>query len=233
LVVTDVQFAYDTSKLVRMERRRHRIHVGKVTSEKIFERTSQRPLMHPYHCGGFFEICCCCCQRYIRDNNRHQTDSIDYYTKKENEVKAKMNELRDKTLKRPLNIVFVTFQNQKMTDTFLKDYRLGLFGSVVYSLCATRDSCTSCYLCRDHPKNSGLSDTLQTSKWHVKYAPAPSNIKWENISKIGANWWIRVVLINIVLIILMVFFTTPAILLDKLTPWGSFFSIDVASLEVI
>ena len=38
-------------------------------------------------------------------------------------------------------------------------------------------------------------------------------------------------LINIVLIFLMIFFTTPSILLDKLTPWGTFFSIDTASLE--
>jgi hypothetical protein len=144
-----------------------------------------------------------------------------------------MGELREKALKRPLNIVFVTFQDQKMTDTFLKDYRLGLFGSVVNTACCTGNRrCSSCYLCRDHPKKSKLSDTLQTSNWLVKYAPAPSNIKWENVSKIGANWWIRTILINIVLIILMVFFTTPAILLEKLTPWGGFFSIDVKSLEV-
>ena len=45
------------------------------------------------------------------------------------------------------------------------------------------------------------------------------------MSKIGAIWWFRVVLINLILIILMIFFTTPSILIEKLTPWSEILKI--------
>ena len=229
LVVTDVQFAYDTNRLNKLEKRRRAMHIGKITSEKIYEKTNQRPTMHPWHCGSFVELCCCCLKKYYKDNANHLTDSIDYYTKNENDIKVRMSEYREKVLKKPLNIVFVTFQDQQMADSFLKDYRLGLCGKLMHATCASKQRCQTCYLCRDKPKESNLSDTLESDQWDVKYAPAPNNIKWENISKIGAIWWMRCVLINLVLIILMIFFTTPSILIEKIMPWGAV--INISSLE--
>ena len=200
------------------------MHIGKTTSEKIYERTGQRPLMHPYHFGSFVELCCCCCFCL----EKHLTDSIDYYTNNENELKFKINEYRDSILKKPLGILFVTFEQQEDAAKFLKDYKLGLLGEIISSSCQNKRQCMSCYLCRHLPKRSTVSDQLEASRWSARYAPAPSNIKWENISKIGSMWWLRIILINFVLFILMIFFTTPSILIESL-PIAAY--LDVAWFE--
>jgi hypothetical protein len=230
LTVTDVQFAYDTNKLTKLERRRRAMHIGKIASEKMYETTNERPKMHPYHFGSLVELCCGCCKKCLKNKDKHYTDSIDFYTKNENEIKVKMSELREKTLKKPLNILFVTFQDQKMADQFLKHYHLGVMGRFIHKLCSKKNRCTKCYLCKDAPVDSEISETLNSDNWNVKYAPSPKNIKWENISKFGAIWWFRVVLINIVLFIIMIFFTTPSILIEKIMPWASI--INISSIQV-
>jgi hypothetical protein len=227
LVLTDVQFAYDVSKLNKLEKDRRSMHIGKITSEKILEQTNQRPQMFPFHFGSLVELCCCCFTRCGNEENSRRTDSIAYYTENETELLTQIGELKEFTLKKPLGILFVTFQNQKMTDAFLKHYRLGPVGNFLNVACVLNSArCASCYLCKDLARNSSISHDLRSNSWHAKYAPSPSNIKWENVSKIGAMWWFRCILINLILIILMIFFTTPAILIDKLTPWSELLNIN-------
>ena len=69
-----------------------------------------------------------------------------------------------------------------------------------------------------------INEINQSSQWSAKYAPAPNNIKWENISRIGSMWWLRIILINFILVIMMIFFTTPAILIESL-PIASYFNV--------
>ena len=159
------------------------MNIGKTTSVKIYERTGHRPLMHPYHFGSFVELCCCCCFCL----EKHLTDSISYYTDHENDLRVKINEYRESILKKPLGILFVTFELQEDAATFLKDYKLGMLGEVMSSSCQIKRRCLNCYLCKHLPKRSSVSDQLRVSQWSAKYAPAPSNIKWENISKIGGS----------------------------------------------
>lgn len=203
--------------------------IGRLASEKIFEQTNQRPMMHPFHFGSLFELCCCCCHRCFKDNNNKITDSIDFYSQHENKLNTHICTYKERVLKNPLGIVFVTFENKSMAEQFLKDYKLGFFGAPLRS-CLDKSKCSKCYLCKQIAKQSSISENIRSDKWHVKYATSPSNIKWENISKYGINWWFRVFLINVVLFIVMIFFTTPAILLDKLTEWGSF--INYREIEV-
>lgn len=208
------------------------MHIGKITSEKLYEQTNQRPQMHPFHCGSLVELCCCCCTRCFKDNQTQVTDSINFYTKNENELRAKIAENREKVIKKPWGIVFVTFQNKNMAKEFLKHYRMGLLAPVLKSTFHKRNSCTSCYLCQDFPRDSTIQNEIRSDKWFVKYAPSPSNIKWENISKIGVSWWARCVLINLILIILMIFFTTPSILIEKLSPWSSILNLNTLQVYI-
>ena len=69
-----------------------------------------------------------------------------------------------------------------------------------------------------------MGDQLRSSQWSAKYAPSPKNIKWENISRLGSMWWLRIVIINFILVILMIFFTTPSILIESL-PIASYFNV--------
>ena len=207
------------------------MHIGKVTSQKIFEKTNKRPMMHPFHFGSFVELCCCCLSEPCFKNNKNRrTDAIDFYTKNESDLKQKIIEARHESFKKPLGILFVTFQNQKMAADFLKDYKFGILGRFLMKCFHEHaNTPTSCYLCH-FPKTSGISGELKASKWTVKYAPAPSNIKWENISRLSSMWYFRIILINLLLTIVMIFFTTPAIFLEKLTEWATFFKLN--SFEV-
>lgn len=232
LTLSEVQFAYDVSEISKLDRQRRAMHIGKITSERIYEQTNRRPQMHPFHFGSLVELCCCCCSSYLlkknanggdENNPNSSTDSISFYSKNENELTLQINSLKQEVLKHPLGIAFVTFETQKMAESFLKHYRLGPLGHFLNITCAHR---MSCYLCRDLARSSELSTALRSDHWYAKYAPSPNNIKWENLSKIGAIWWFRVILINLILIILMIFFTTPSILIEKLTPWSELLKIN-------
>ena len=204
---------------------------GRISSQKIFEKTNQRPMMHPFHFGSLFELFCCFCARCLKDHNKKVTDSIEFYTKNENELKVKIAEYKEKILKKPFGIFFITFEDQTMAAKFLKDYHLGLLGGFLRSTFNDKNRCVNCYICKNLAKTSSLSKELNSDIWSVKYATSPNNIIWENISKYSKYyWWMRVFLINIVLIVLMIFFTTPAILIEKITSWNTF--INIKELEV-
>lgn len=194
---------------------------GRIISQKIFDQTNQRPTMHPFHFGSVFELCCCCCTRFLADKNRKIVDSIEYYTKREKDLIVQIAEYKEKVLKNPLGILFVTFENQEMAGKFLKDYHLGFVGGFIRTQFNDKGRCLSCYICKNLAKESSVSNDLNADMWNVKYATSPSNIIWENVAKYGISWWLRVIIINIVLFIVMIFFTTPSILIDQLFSLGS------------
>jgi hypothetical protein len=227
LQLADVQFAYNISKLESLEKDRRSMYIGKVTSERILAETTKRPQMIPIHFGS----CCTCFTDEIGDESAGGlTDSITYYTEREAELSAKIDELREETLENPLGILFVTFESQKMTETFLTCYRLGPFGNFL-NLASILNQIRCC-ACKELAHTSSVSDELRSNHWHAEDAPSPSNIKWENLAKIGFVWWLRYILINLVLIILMVFFTTPAILMDKLSQWSQIFSFNKFEVNI-
>lgn len=49
-------------------------------------------------------------------------------------------------------------------------------------------------------------------KWEVNYAPAPSDIFWENLNIPTPFWYFNAVLINLILAIFLFFVTTPAVI---------------------
>uniref|UniRef100_A0A671UL01 Transmembrane protein 63C n=1 Tax=Sparus aurata TaxID=8175 RepID=A0A671UL01_SPAAU len=70
--------------------------------------------------------------------------------------------------------------------------------------------------CRRRPQQSSITTVVQSHKWGVSYAPAPSDIIWENLSVCGSRWWLRCVLLNILLFLLLFFLTTPAIIVNTM-----------------
>ncbi|KAF6723661.1 CSC1-like protein 2 [Oryzias melastigma] len=60
-------------------------------------------------------------------------------------------------------MAFVTFQNETITATILKDF----------NAC----KCQGCH-CRREPKSSSFSKNLETHNWTVTYAPHPQNVYW-------------------------------------------------------
>uniref|UniRef100_A0A8C4DUH6 Transmembrane protein 63B n=1 Tax=Dicentrarchus labrax TaxID=13489 RepID=A0A8C4DUH6_DICLA len=128
-------------------------------------------------------------------------NSESYYTKLESQLKDEYRKEREKLNRKPLGMAFVTFQNESITAIILKDF----------NAC----KCQGCH-CRREPKSSQFSGKLHTQNWTVNYAPDPQNVYWEHLSVGGFSWWIRCLIINIVLFILLFFLTTPAIIISTM-----------------
>ncbi|KOC64334.1 Transmembrane protein 63B [Habropoda laboriosa] len=58
--------------------------------------------------------------------------------------------------------------------------------------------------------------SLPSIKWVVKYAPAPSDIFWENLSIPRPYWYVNAIFINFALGIVLFFLTTPAVIVSAL-----------------
>jgi hypothetical protein len=109
LEINDIQFAYEISELSKIDQERHKMQTGRLTNQKIYEDTNQRPTMYPFHCGSLFEICCCCCENVF-----YKTDAIDYYTDCEKDLRDKLAVAKELAYNSPVGIAFITFKDELM-----------------------------------------------------------------------------------------------------------------------
>ena len=168
--------------------------------------------MHTFHCGFLVQLCSCICCK------QKKVDCIDYYTEEENKLFVKIEESIERKLKKPMGILFITFENQKMAELFLRHYDFGLLTHLFHRLFGKKKSSMNCFLCKQMPKESSVSYQIRSAEWFASDAPAPSNIIWLNLSKSKSHivWWLKVIVINIVLFVLVIFFTSPSIIIEKL-----------------
>lgn len=52
--------------------------------------------------------------------------------------------------------------------------------------------------------------------WNISKAPSPSDMNWENLQISTRNWYIKAVIINVFLFIVLFFLTTPAVIINFL-----------------
>ncbi|KAJ6661257.1 hypothetical protein lerEdw1_015394 [Lerista edwardsae] len=125
-----------------------------------------------------------------------KVDAEQYYGELEEKLTDEFNAERSRIMLKRLDIAFVTFQDERMTATILKDF--------------------SHIRCRKHPQQSSVTTVVKSHCWNVRYAPAPCDLKWENLSVHGVSWWMRFVLLNTCLFILLFFLTTPTIIVSTI-----------------
>ncbi|XP_060118052.1 calcium permeable stress-gated cation channel 1 isoform X2 [Heteronotia binoei] len=184
--VTDVQFCSDVRKLMKLDSERRKAMKGRL----YFTTKAQKEgkIMIKIHpCSRIF--CCRIC-------GFEEVDAEQYYGELEEKLTDEFNAERSRIMLKRLDMAFVTFQDKRMTATILKDY------SRTY--------------CRKHPQQSSVTTVVKSHCWGVRYAPAPNDIIWENLSVCGASWWVRFILLNICLFILLFFLTTPAIIVNTM-----------------
>jgi len=191
LKVTEIQFAYKTNKISNISKKRRAMHAGREQSEKYLQETGIRPRMYPFHFGSLFELCCCCCSGIFKT-----VDAIDYYTERETFYSNQLADATNISFNMPLGIAFVSFEDEHMASAFYKMRR-------------------KCMCLRPSSESGPLSLSLRDSSWTVKKAPSPSDIKWTNLQGKKWKWWLRWFLINFFIMILLVFFTTPTILISS------------------
>uniref|UniRef100_A0AAX7T8T4 Transmembrane protein 63Ba n=1 Tax=Astatotilapia calliptera TaxID=8154 RepID=A0AAX7T8T4_ASTCA len=149
-------------------------------------------MVNPKPCG---HLCCCIVK------GCEQVKAVSFYTRLEASLKEQCRKEREKINSKPLGMAFVTFEDEGTAAIILKDF----------NAC----KCHGCQ-CRREPRSSIFSGKLHTQKWTVAYAPDPQNVYWDHLSLGGLKWWLRCLLINSILFILLFFLTTPAIIISTM-----------------
>uniref|UniRef100_A0A2D4LYG4 Transmembrane protein 63C n=2 Tax=Micrurus spixii TaxID=129469 RepID=A0A2D4LYG4_9SAUR len=184
--VTGVQFCSDVRRLMKLDSERRKAMKGRLYFTTKAQKEGKIMIkIHP--CSRIF--CCRIC-------GFEEVDAEQYYGELEEKLTDEFNAERSRIALKRLDMAFVTFQDERMTATILKDY--------------------SRIRCRKHPQQSSVTTVVKSHCWGVSYAPAPSDIIWENLSIGGALWWVKFILLNICLFILLFFLTTPAIIVNTM-----------------
>ncbi len=79
-----------------------------------------------------------------------------------------------------------------------------------------------------HPRRAISNGTFFTTlgQFDFLFIQTVFYSKRENLSQVDSTWRIRYIAINILLLILMIFFTTPSILIDTFSRWSHDFNFD-------
>ncbi|TTD32925.1 CSC1-like protein 2 [Bagarius yarrelli] len=221
-VVLEARICYNVAKLMALNAERKKTERSKKFFTDLQSKEHMPTMINPKPCG---HLCCCAikgCEEFTvyvtyrnqlqhplpyskcRPDTSHcliQEEAVSYYTKLEAKLKEEYRKEKEKVNTKPLGMAFVTFQNEAMTAIILKDF----------NAC----QCQGC-MCYQEPRSSPFSESLHVYNWSVTYAPDPQNVRWEHLSLGGVSWWIRCLIINCILFLLLFFLTTPAIIISTM-----------------
>ncbi|CAG09064.1 unnamed protein product [Tetraodon nigroviridis] len=190
--VRTVTLVYDVAKLMYLDKERIRAEKNLQYYERILNSTGTRKMIDPRVCSHL-----CCCTR------TEKVDAIEYYSDKEKKLQEDVKKQVEMVPNHPLGMAFVTLQTEAMAKQILKD-----FNAVD---CGSKKCC-----CGWVPQPSSNSDALKVKEWMVNFAPHPENVYWDNLSVRGCFWFLRYVLINFFLFVLLTFLTTPTIIITTI-----------------
>uniref|UniRef100_A0A8C5EMF4 Transmembrane protein 63C n=1 Tax=Gouania willdenowi TaxID=441366 RepID=A0A8C5EMF4_GOUWI len=194
--VTDIRFCFNVHKLMRLDLERRKAMKGRL----YFATKAQKEgkiMIRTHPCAQI--LCCDMC-------GFEKVDAEQYYSELEEKRTDEFNAEKNRISMKRLGIAFVTFRDERMTAV----------GAAVYTVAADIVKDFSRVYCRRRPQQSSITTVVHSHKWGVSYAPAPSDIIWENLSVCGSRWWLRCVLLNILLFLLLFFLTTPAIIVNTM-----------------
>ncbi|KAM3860996.1 CSC1-like protein 1 [Diretmus argenteus] len=198
--VRAVTLAYDVAKLMHLDKERLRAGKNLRYYERVLERTRTRERINPRLCGQL-----CCCPTCHCD----EVDAIDYYRNQEANLLEEVRRQIELGPQRPLGMAFVTLQSEAMAKYILKDFNALQCGGGSSNDGRPMRSC-----CGREPQPSSNSGPLKVRNWRVSYAPHPKNVFWDNLSVQGVRWWLRCLLLNLSLFVLLSFLTTPSIIIN-------------------
>ncbi|KAJ8290482.1 hypothetical protein GJAV_G00013410 [Gymnothorax javanicus] len=184
--VTDIRFCFDVRKLMKLDAERRKAMKGRLYFTGKAQKEG-RIMIKTHPCAQIF--CCDLC-------GFEKVDAEQYYSELEEKLTDEFNAEKNRISLKRLDVAFITFRDERMTAVIVKDY--------------------SRARCRRRPQQSSITTVVRSHKWGVNYAPAPNDIIWENLSVRGSHWWLRCILLNILLFLLLFFLTTPAIIVNTM-----------------
>ena len=125
---------------------------------------------------------------------------MDFYSEEEAKLEKQVSELTEESLQSPLGYVFVTFDNLNSSKQVFDDYQRSLLFCVKYA----------------RIRQSSQSASLNSDQWSVTFAPGPEDLIWENLHPTKLSQKIAIVGVDLVMILVGLFFTTPQIIGEKI-----------------
>lgn len=202
--ILEVSFAYNISKLQKLEKKRLLAASAKQFFQHRYESDimskgkdqAVRPRMRPHRCSIFGWCCGCkCCGKC----QCKLTDAIDYYAAREEMFTKKVEDERRTALSHPLGIAYITFSTVEAAERIVEDY-----------------ACSARLLL--HTPESKYSKELHSNHWMVKFAPAPEDIYWHHLTMYVKLWYVKFLVVNFFVLLLVLLFSTP-VSVFSLTQW--------------
>lgn len=195
--VTEVEIAYNISKLMKLDQKRKEAEDALRVCKEIFDKDGFRPDMTRFPCGK----CCCLFQSCLCP----KVDAIQHYEHQATEYGEKCEKEKELVERSPVGIAFVTFDRKYSAQRFV--CALNYYHGYLKYGCGFR--CLS------------LGEDLDTFVWNVGFAPSPENIYWENLSVNRWKWWMKAVFVNVISLGALFFVTTPLLIVHKLHESGA------------
>ncbi|KAK2711512.1 hypothetical protein QYM36_012617 [Artemia franciscana] len=192
--VEDLKVSHDTEKVADLEKKKKAVSEALAYVNK-YNRNNKPMKMRPWKCGFLCSHldCCDCCET---------VDARSHYQNEEGSLSRKLHWAKRKARDNPLGIFFVTFGTPEDAQKVLKDHTLRRRGNGI--------SITK------NPGRSELSTALNPKDWKVKFAPPAADIYWEHLRTNGKFWLLRWVVIHIILLLFLIFFSTPSVVINNL-----------------
>uniref|UniRef100_UPI00358DF5FC calcium permeable stress-gated cation channel 1-like n=1 Tax=Myxine glutinosa TaxID=7769 RepID=UPI00358DF5FC len=203
-ILTDVKLCYDVRRLIKLDELKRKAMQGRLYCMAQAKKTG-RPLTLRVRAQG-------CLGVFDIFGICRKVDGITYYSELEEELTDECEVEKQNILQKPLGMAFVSFQDEHMAERVLRDYK----------------GCC----CRRKARGSN-SSVLKDWRWFVSQAPDPQNIKWENLSMHGCLWWTRFSAINVCLVLLIFFLTTPAIIVNTMDKFNVTQTVDDLNNPII
>ncbi|XP_035657920.1 CSC1-like protein 2 isoform X2 [Branchiostoma floridae] len=127
-VVTDVQFTYNITKLMKLDKKRLAAQQAKIQTQRINERSEKPLTIKPVLCGKFCPARC----------GVVEVDALEYYTQEEERLTAECEKEKKRSFQEDLGMAFVTFNSDKVAARIVGDYRTFLKGPPAASSVSTQ-----------------------------------------------------------------------------------------------
>lgn len=205
-VIEGIQSVYDVRRLVPLTNELTNLVNAKSYCSEYLQLKGKRLQLRPSAFGEFGCLCGCCCERC------RETDGIQFYTKKEEELQQLISTEMNKVVSHQTGGFFITFQTEQMAQeafVHLRQQQERAFSFCPFSNTFTQIS-TWCQKCLNSPRN----DELDVARWMVSYAPFPDDINWCDITVNLRMQWFRSIVVSVLLVILFVFMSTPLVILN-------------------
>jgi len=192
--VKDLRCAYDVSRLTTLTAQLKDASDARVYAEKHNEQSGREDLeMYPACMARYCSCFCMACMDKV--------DVAEYYTVKEDQLRAEVQKETDLAQHKPLGMAFVTFSSINHSKKVRDAHRRAAWWH---------------FWCKRNPPMSPLSPSLRPELWRVSYAPLPGDIYWENLSDQREWLTAKKIIAGLLLFIIALFLTTPEYIVTQL-----------------